>query len=251
MLSQQMTVSMLLLLVSSICNLKTYGFVSNAATEEEYPDDFFPPLIEADDIEYFFSTHDLDGLHWALTNIFERSSRKPRVSRTEKPLPDILVARGGGDTYTSEYKLRHDLMQAEYLVGVLDDPETVEYLKTKVIPIYQSVLQNVPPLEELEATKGLYAFTQKDYDMGVSSVYNKALYVTTADELNPKWREETSGLLNSQLDWEDVQRTWFGENDKTEASSTLSSDGVLVVDNLLNEQTLGLIRKLLLRNTHW
>ena len=118
------------------------AFVSHATTEE-YPDDFFPPLIEADDIEYFFSTHDLDGLHWGLTNIFQRSSRNPNLSREEKPLPDILVARGGGDMYTSEYKLRHDLMQAEYLVDVLDDPERVEYLKTKVIPIYQSVLGNM------------------------------------------------------------------------------------------------------------
>jgi len=76
--------------------------------------------------------------------------------------------------------------------------------------------------------------------------------MTTADELHPKWREQTGGLLNSQLDWEDVQRTWFGENEqKNEEQPQLSSDGVLVIDNLLNEQTLDLIRNLLLRNTHW
>jgi hypothetical protein len=76
--------------------------------------------------------------------------------------------------------------------------------------------------------------------------------MTTADELHPKWREQSGGLLNSQLDWEDVQRTWFGENDeKNEVQPQLSSDGVLVIDNLLNEQTLDLIRNLLLRNTHW
>jgi hypothetical protein len=246
---------MLSLLLSFICQLETlFAFVNNIATEEEYPPDFFPPLVDADDISHFFSTYDLDGLHWALTNIFHRSSRNPQLSSKEKPLPDLLVARGGGDSYTSEYKLRHDLMQAEYLVTVLkDDPTTVEYLKTKVIPIYQAVLQNIPPLDDLEATKGLYAFTQKDYDAGIASIYNKALYMTSADELYPSWRENPNGLLNSQLDWADEQRRWFGESNggKDEPSSKLSSKGVLVIDNLLNEQTLNIIRKLLLRNTHW
>ena len=231
-----------------------FAFVNSAApVEGEYPADFFPPLIEADDISYFFSTHDLDGLYWALTNIFQRSSRNPHITKKDKPLPDNLVARGGGDSYTSEYKLRHDLMQAEYLVKVLEnDSETVDYLKTKVIPVYQAVLRNIPHLNELGATKGLYAFTQKDYDTGIASVYNKALYMTTADELYPSWREQSNGLLNSQQDWQDIQRRWFGEGDsKNEAEPTLSSDGVIVIDNLLNEQTLDIIRKLLLRNSHW
>ncbi|KAL3772156.1 hypothetical protein ACHAWO_004173 [Cyclotella atomus] len=251
--SRRWRIVLLLLSCIFICQSKTsLAFVSNTQPEEDYPSDFFPPLIEADDVEYFFSRHDLDGLHWALTNIFQRSSRNPNLSRKEKPLPDILVARGGGDSYTSEYKLRHDLMQAEYLVDILDDPAIVAYLRTEVIPLYRSVLQNIPPLDDLIATKGLYAFTQKDYEAGIASVYNKALHMTTSDELHPKWREQTGGLLNSQVDWGDVQRTWFGENDeKNEVQPKLSSDGVLVIENLLNDQTLNIIRKLLLRNTHW
>ena len=244
----------ILLLLKCIIGLDTsFAFVNTAVPEEEYPDDFFPPLVDAEDIEYFFSTHDLDGLHWALINIFKRSSRNPDLSSRDKPLPDILVARGGGDSYTSEYKLRHDLMQVEYLVQVLDDATIVKYLKTQVIPIYQAVLQNIPPLDDLGATKGLYAFTQQDYELGIASVYNKAFYMTTADELNPSWRVDTKGLLNSQLDWVQVQNQWFGENsaNANQDSHMLSSDGVIVIDNLLNDQTLDLIRKLLLRNTHW
>jgi len=246
---------MLLPLLSWLYQSETsFAFVNSAApAEEEYPSDFFPPLIEADDISYFFSTHDLDGLYWALTNIFQRSSRNPHLTKEDKPLPNNLVARGGGDSYTSEYKLRHDLMQAEYLVKVLEnDSETVDYLETKVIPVYQAVLRNIPHLNELGATKGLYAFTQKDYETGIASVYNKALYMTTADKLYPAWREQSNGLLNSQQDWHAIQRQWFGEsNSKNEDVSAFSSNGVIVVDNLLTEQTLDIIRKLLLRNTHW
>ena len=247
----------ILLLLRWFCEFPTSRalFVNTAAPKEEYPEDFFPPLADADDIEYFFSTYDLDGLHWALTNIFQRSSRNPNLSSKDKPLPGILVSRGGGDSYTSEYKLRHDLMQAEYLVQVLDDSSTVEYLLTNVIPIYQAVLQNIPPLEQLDVTKGLYAFTQQDYELGIATVYNKALYMTTADELNPSWRVETKGLLNSRLDWDQVQNQWFGEdngsNAKQDSHNILSSNGVIVIDDLLNGQTLDLIRKLLLRNTHW
>jgi len=73
------------------------------AKEEE--DEYFPELIEADDISYFFSdSYDLDGLHWGLSNIFERSARN---LSSDKKVPKTLVARGGGNSYTSEYKLKH------------------------------------------------------------------------------------------------------------------------------------------------
>ena len=76
---------------------------SSIAQGEE--DVYFPELIEADDISYFFSdSYDLDGLHWGLSNIFERSARN---LSSDKKLPQTLVARGGGDSYTSEYKLKH------------------------------------------------------------------------------------------------------------------------------------------------
>ena len=71
----------------------------------EGEDVYFPELIEADDISYFFSdSYDLDGLHWGLSNIFERSARN---LSSDKKVPKTLVARGGGNSYTSEYKLKH------------------------------------------------------------------------------------------------------------------------------------------------
>ncbi|KAL9189021.1 hypothetical protein ACHAXT_011511 [Thalassiosira profunda] len=219
----------------------------------------FPPLIEADDISFFFSTYDLEGLHWALTNIFHRSARNPNLQQKAE-LPQALVARGGGDTYTTEYKLAHDLEQARYLVKKLEhsDPSTATYLSTQVIPIYEQVLQNIPPLEELGRTKGLYAFTQSDYASGIGNVYNKALYMTTADELEPGWK--ANDLLSNELDWDGIQRDWFGESDEEQSGSMdatpqqtpdASIPGVLVIDDLLTPQTLSLLRELLLRNTHW
>ena len=57
------------------------GLFVNAATssqEEETPIDF-PPLLDSDDIRYYSETHDIDGLHWALSNVFRRSSRNPNA----------------------------------------------------------------------------------------------------------------------------------------------------------------------------
>jgi len=263
----------LLLLHYPLC----YGFVNtddnspddandNFNVEEE-DDDFFPPLIESDDITYFFSTYDLDGLHWALSNIFHRSARNPNnLSKRSKELPQPLVARGGGDTYTTEYKLKHDLEQAKYLVEQLrqSDPQSCKYFESQVIPIYESVLQNIPPLAELKRTKGLYAFTKEDFATGVGNVYNKALYMTTADELDPNWKENAAntGLLNNALDWNGIQRNWFGESEKVQSESTTTTTkeattttpsipGVIIIDDLLTPTTISLLRQLLLRNTHW
>ncbi|KAL7553879.1 hypothetical protein ACHAWF_017222 [Thalassiosira exigua] len=236
------------------------GAGDSSENADNNDDDFFPPLIEADDVSFFFSTYDLEGLHWGLTNIFQRSARNPNLVG-EKQLPQALVARGGGDTYTTEYKLKHDLEQARYLVEQLkrSDPEVSEYFKFQVIPVYERVLQHIPPLEELQRTKGLYAFTKEDYAAGISNVYNKALYMTTADELDSGWREygNTQGLLNDSLDWGDIQQSWFGQKDSTEANGkpveydAPSVPGVIVVDDLLAPRTLSLLRTLLLRNTHW
>ncbi|KAL7543289.1 hypothetical protein ACHAXR_012607 [Thalassiosira sp. AJA248-18] len=227
--------------------------------EEDDDEDFFPPLIESDDISFFFSTYDLDGLHWGLTNIFQRSARNPNLSE-RKELPQPLVARGGGDTYTTEYKLKHDLEQARYLAKQLQhsDPQMSNYFESQVIPIYEQVLQKIPPLTELKRTKGLYAFTKEDYALGIGNVYNKALYMTSADILDAGWREQ--GLLNSELDWESIQRDWFGESDKVQIDSATATakettppsiPGVIIIDDLFTPQTLSILRKLLLRNTHW
>jgi hypothetical protein len=218
-------------------------FVSSTSAD----DDFFPPIVDSSDISYFFANYDLDGLHWALTNIFSRSARNPNVS---KELPHELVSRGGGVTYTSEYKLKHDLAQAHYLVKYLKskDPDKAAYFESSVIPIYEKVLDNIPPLDKLERTKGLYAFTKEDYSLGIADVYNKGLYMTSADELDPNWRQR--GLLNKQLNFDTIQQQWFGENPDS-SNKEMSTPGVVVIDNLLDQHTLSLIREILLKNTWW
>ena len=201
--------TLLLLYVPLSCYANFYAQVN----EEEDAHVDFPPLIESDDVAFFFSTYDLGNLHWALNNIFHRSDRNPNAPNKIE-LPQTLVARGGGTHYTTEYKLKHDIAQAKYLVQELkdSDPDISKYFATQVIPVYEKVLHNTPSLSELNSTKGLYAFTKEDYETGIGNVYNKALYMTTADELEPKWKEST--LLNKNLDWDDIQRRWFGEERK-------------------------------------
>jgi hypothetical protein len=69
----------------------------------------FPPMLDSDDISYFFENRDLDGLEWAFTNVARRSERNPDPNEVVHPLPEQLIARGGGMTYTTAYKMRHDL----------------------------------------------------------------------------------------------------------------------------------------------
>lgn len=70
----------------------------------------FPPVVDADDIAYFFRNNDLEGLHWALSGVFNLSAR---VLGSEGPRPLLAsqIARGGGAHYSAEYKLRLDLEQ--------------------------------------------------------------------------------------------------------------------------------------------
>jgi hypothetical protein len=234
-----MTLDTLLLILAVVLPL----FVSSATAD----DDFLPPIVDSSDISYFFADYDLDGLHWALSSVFARSARNPNMS---KELPQELVARGGGITYTSEYKLKHDLEQAHYLVKYLKskDPDKAAYFESSVIPIYEKVLDNIPPLDKLERTNGLYAFTKEDYSLGIADVYNKGLYMTSADELDPNWRQRV--LLNEQLNFDTIQRQWFGENPDS-ANEEMSIPGVVVIDNLLDPATLSLIREILLKNTWW
>ena len=118
--------------------------------EEEESDDYydydddddpssvhFPPIVGADDVAHFFSTYDLDGLHWALSNVYRRRGARHRrrhhgKRRGGRELPAAIVSRGGGNAYTSEYKLRHDLGQAHYLANILDS--TDESHRVGVLP---------------------------------------------------------------------------------------------------------------------
>ena len=216
--------------------------------EEQEPIDF-PPLLDSDDIRYYSETHDIDGLHWALSNVFQRSSRNPNADEIVYDLPPALVSKGGGNTYSSDYKLKMDIEQAEYLIENLDDKEKVAYLRDVVIPTYTRVLDRVPPLDQLGRTGGLYAFRQADFDDGIAKVYNKAIHVPDFDEL-----KDADGnplpLLNKNFDAAAIEAKWFGEEGADDdPNDTLSRPGVVVIDDILSPEALARIRQLLLEST--
>jgi hypothetical protein len=198
----------------------------------------FPPLVESEDIAYFFERKELEDLHWALSNVFSRSQRN--VVGAE--LPQQLVARGGGSTYTTAYKLQVDIEQAEYLAEHVESKK--EMLEQTVIPIYQKVLEHIPPLSQMERTAGLYSFRQQDYDVSISSVYNKALHHTDFDTLRDASGMPLS-LLNPDLDAMDIERQWFGRDE------VHKHPGIVIVDDILSPGALARIRQLLLESTVW
>jgi len=202
----------------------------------------FPPLMDSDDVSYFSSAYDIDGLYWALTNIFSRSSRMPDGymdrSGIRNPLPEILVSRGGGSTYTTEYKLKNDLEQAEYLLknNKLDiDPVKKSFFENIVVPVLNNTLQRIPSLEELGETGGLYPFENVDYESGIASVYNRALFMPEIEMEGP--------IINPTIKKEKVYDDW-----ETGGKSGDGHPGVVVIDDILTDEAL---RKIRARSIHF
>jgi hypothetical protein len=223
-----------LLLVLSCCSTQ----------EQEEKDVDFPPIIDSDDIAYFFSNRDLDGLHWALQNVFRRSSRNPD-RELAVPLPDRVVSRGGGVAYTSAYKLQHDLEQAVYLGEHLGDEEEAGFFRNVVAPAYKAMLERIPPMEDLQRTQGLYSFKPADQEQTkVHLLYNKALHLTNLDQLKDDDGNNIP-LINPALDASSIQNQWFGEKDSPD------HPGIITVDNLLSPQALAAIQKIMLESTVW
>ena len=203
----------------------------------------FPPMLDSDDIAYFSSTHDIDGLHWALSNVFQRSKRNTNKQEIKyHDLPQILVARGGGDTYTTQYKLEMDLEQARYLVEnqhqLLSEKEE-SYFVNHVIPTYEKVLENIPSVDQLKRTEGLYPFGKSDYEAGIASVYNKALHLTDYDVMKDD-KGNVLPLLNDNFDSESIEEEWFGDT---------NTKGIVVIDDILSPSALERIRQLLNEST--
>lgn len=211
------------------------------------PDDEvdFPPLLDSDDIAYFFNQGDIEGLHWALSNVFVASERNPDPNQVKHALPQQLVSRGGGSTYTTAYKLKMDLEQAEYLAQHLEDKEWATFFGTKAATLYKQILSNIPPVEQLQRTHGLYAFQQADMEAGIASIYNKALHHTNFDELKDPKTGSVLPVLNPKLDLNKIERQWFGQDKKH------ANPGIVVVDDLLSKAALDRIRQLLLESTVW
>lgn len=204
----------------------------------------FPPLLDSDDIAYFSSTYDIDGLHWALSNVFRRSQRNVNSRQHEiafEELPQTLISRGGGSTYTSAYKLEQDIEQARYLLehGKLYSLEEEEYYASVVIPTMVKVLENIPPLEDLTSTEGLYPFSKADYDLGIQEVYNKALHVPDFDVM-----KDVDGnmlpLLNQKFDAQKIEKQWYADE---------AQPGIVVIDEILSPAALERVREVLLSST--
>lgn len=215
----------------------------------------FPPLLDADDIAYFSENHDIDGLHWALSNVFHRSKRNFDASQIKfANLPNSLVSRGGGDTYTTKYKLEMDIEQAKWLVDnhLLGDQEEEDYFVNTVIPTYEKVLNRIPDLNDLKKTEGLYAFDKIDYENGIASVYNKALHITDYDIMKDK-HGNVLPLLSKKFDAGCIERQWNGDKSAickhNNKDTPQGQEGVVVIDNILNDEALNRIRELLNAST--
>lgn len=203
----------------------------------------FPILLDSDDIAYFFEKDDLDGLYWALSNVFRRSERNPNRDEIRNKLPQQITSRGGGLTYTTEYKLAMDLEQADFLAKHLKEKKLADFFANSVKPVYENVLKNILPLEQLGQTQGLYAFRPTD-GPDIGDIYNKALYQTNFEELKHK-NGTIMSLLNPTLDTKRIERQWFGQDpDHT-------YPGIVIIDDLLSREALARIRQLMLESTVW
>lgn len=231
--------SLVLILVSRILPSYANPHESRGAAED------LPPILDADDIAYFFERNDLESLHYFLEQVFEATERMSGTSRTAGPsstssplraVPQQIVSRGGGTTYTAEYKIQHDIEQFEYLLSLSSlDQATSSYLRDEVLPLYYDLLDRIPSLEDLHRTQGLYAFRSPD-DTAISKIYNRAHHIPrTEDMLN-----NNSPLLHPDLDTESISHAW------EETGNT-----IVVVDNLLSEESLQVLQNLLWESTVW
>ena len=196
-----------------------------------------PPPYDSKTILKYLADGDLDSAYHALEETFWTSERNPDPSQVERPITKRKQQRGAGLLYTTEYKLQADIEQAEYLAKQV--PSLKELFAHRVIPIYQKVLDRIPPVDDLP--HGLYAFTEQDAQDGILSVYNKALHLPRVKELVDAEGRRRS-LFNPTLNPQQIQNQWDHGGEHYPA-------GIVVIDDLLSEEALGQIRKLLLEST--
>jgi len=202
----------------------------------------------------------IDAAHDLLVRTFDASERNPNVNEQDPNVAKLSqrkIRRGGGLTYTSEYKLRADIEQVEYLLQKKDQDipdETLQLLEEVVLPTYKRVLRRIPPVEDLitAGSAGLYQFQQADYDDGISKAYNKALWMPNVTE----WDEQDSDspqqlrsipVLSDSFNAQKIESEWFGNAN----SSDKSLPSVVVIDNVLSSQALDRVRRVLLESTVW
>jgi hypothetical protein len=167
---------------------------------------------------------DIDTAYALLHESFSKSERNPDPTQVEQPLSQRKIRRGGGLTYTSQYKLAADLEQARHLathVLPMEDPAKADYFTNVVIPTYEKVLARIPPLDELpESSQGLYQFQDADIADGILTIYNKFLHGPMVDEFDTTTNREIE-MFSDSFDADKIQEEWF-------------ANGIVVIDSLLS-----------------
>ena len=212
--------------------------------QEQGGDDGAPPLTP-DEIAFLDSldhleNDDVEAAHTILEASFMSSARNPDPEKRFNRLSQRKISLGGGTTFTSEYKIRQDIEQAEYLAETLKpkDPHKALFFENVVLPVYKQLLSRIPPLEELDETMGLYKFQRSDVDYGIMNFYNRALHVPDVPATWPCGKKIP--IFSESLDVDKIQKDW------------VNSNGIVVVDNLLSKEALDQIqRKILWQSTVW
>jgi hypothetical protein len=190
----------------------------------KYDESKLPQEIHSGHVASIMARRDIDALHWGLTTVYNKSARIPNSTAAANPRWNALKS---GFTETSRYKLQHDLEQAQYLAEHLADGKERNYFRKTVIPLYQQVLDSMPP-EQDSAHNALYSFTPENIQAGIQNVYNKGLHVTNF--ASPKT------ILNPSLDTKAITQQW-------------KDQGICVIDNILSEEALQIVYQIMLEST--
>lgn len=243
------TILSVLIGIASVFLLSPHVEVSALTTNElkrQQEDQQGPPLTP-DEIAFLDSldhleNDDIEAAYAVLEASFASSARNADPEKRFNQLSQRKISLGGGTTFTSEYKIRQDIEQAEYLAETLyhenRDPQKAEFFESVVLPVYKQLLSRIPPLEELNETLGLYKFQRSDVDYGIMNFYNRALHVPDVSATRPDGTPIP--IFSESLDTTQIQKDW------------VNSNGIVVVDNLLSKESLELIQqKILWESTVW
>lgn len=203
-----------------------------------------PPLAP-DEIAFLdgldhLENDDVEAAYAVLEASFVSSARHPDPQKRFNRLSQRKISLGGGTTFTSEYKIRQDIEQAQYLAQTLshEDPQKADFFRSIVLPVYEQLLSRIPPLEELNDTMGLYKFQRSDVDYGIMNFYNRALHIPDVPATRPDGTPIP--IFSKSLNQRKIQKDW------------VHSNGIVVVDNVLSKEALELIqRKILWESTVW
>jgi hypothetical protein len=106
-----------------------------------------PEHIDHEAVERFSRESDIDGLHASLVAAFNASARVKGHRVVQ--LRDILTARGAGFTYSSAYKIEHDMEQLKHIADTLGGEQAKE-IREEILPKYEALLAKIPPLHDLQ-----------------------------------------------------------------------------------------------------